>query len=110
MFDVYRGLLTEKQIKVLNSYLNYNGSLAEIADDLCISRQAVLDLVTRTTKRLEFFESKLLICKKFDLLPKKVESILKNTKLNKADQQKLIEKLNDEFKQIEQMGEKDGTF
>ena len=97
LFDVYKGLLTEKQVKVLNSYLNYNGSLAEIAEDLDISRQAVLDLVTRTTKRLELFEKKLMFCKKFDLINKRVEKL----SLNKETTEKFAEDL----KQIEQMGD-----
>lgn len=105
LFDVYKGLLTEKQVQILNSYLNYNGSLAEIADDLGISRQAVLDLVTRTTKRLELFEAKLMICKKFDAVAKRTEQVLKALRIDKKTQQETIEKFIDELKQIEQMGE-----
>lgn len=100
LFDIYKGLLTEKQVFVLNSYLNYNGSLAEIAEELKISRQAVLDTVLRTSKRLENFEKKLNFCDKMEKLEGLVLSDIKSLGLKKELQEKLSYKLVQTIKQI----------
>ena len=59
LFDFYEKLLTEKQKTVLGFYLNEDFSLAEISEKINISRQAVHDLIKRTTLKLEDFEKKL---------------------------------------------------
>ena len=93
LFDMYEALLTEKQVLVLNSYLNYNGSLVEIAQNLGISRQAVLDIVSRTTKRLESFEKKLQFCAKMEKLESSILSDIKTLGLKKETEEKLSKKL-----------------
>lgn len=50
--DIYGELLTEKQQDVLDLYYNNNLSLAEIADELGITRQAVKDSIAKGEKRL----------------------------------------------------------
>ncbi|MBQ8762330.1 MAG: DNA-binding protein [Clostridia bacterium] len=87
MLDLYGALLTEKQFKILNSYVNYNGSLSEIAEEYNISRQAVADLVKRTTERLQDLESKLKFCNKIEVVIAKVPEIL--SKQNLTEQQKI---------------------
>ena len=64
LLDAYGALLTPKQVSVLNSYINFNGSLSEIAEELNVTRQAVSDLVRRTTKLLEDYECKLMVISK----------------------------------------------
>ncbi len=59
LFDFYEKLLTEKQKTVLGFYLNEDYSLAEISEKINISRQAVHDIIKRTTLKLEDFEYKL---------------------------------------------------
>lgn len=59
LFDFYEKLLTEKQKTVLGFYLNDDFSLAEISEKINISRQAVHDIIKRTTLKLEDFEKKL---------------------------------------------------
>ena len=59
LFDFYEKLLTEKQKTVLSFYLNEDFSLAEISEKINISRQAVHDIIKRTTLKLEDFEKKL---------------------------------------------------
>ena len=59
LFDFYEKLLTEKQRTVLGFYLNENFSLAEISEEIEISRQAVHDIIKRTTQKLEDYEDKL---------------------------------------------------
>ena len=64
LFDFYEKLLTEKQRIVLSFYLNDDFSLAEISEKINISRQAVHDIIKRTTLKLEDFEKKLGLYKK----------------------------------------------
>lgn len=59
LFDFYEKLLTDKQRTVLGFYLNEDFSLAEISEKINISRQAVHDIIKRTTLKLEDFEKKL---------------------------------------------------
>ncbi len=59
LFDFYEKLLTAKQKTVLGFYLNDDYSLAEISEKIKISRQAVHDIIKRTTFKLEDFEKKL---------------------------------------------------
>lgn len=59
LFDFYEKLLTEKQKTVLGFYLDEDFSLAEISEKINISRQAVHDIIKRTTIKLEDYEKKL---------------------------------------------------
>lgn len=63
--DFYGTMLTENQQEVLDSYLNYNLPLVEISENLNITRQAVLDTIKKASKKLEEFESKLGMLKKY---------------------------------------------
>lgn len=50
--DIYGDLLTEKQQNVLDLYYNENLSLAEVAEEVGITRQAVKDSIAKGEKRL----------------------------------------------------------
>ncbi|MDE5830344.1 MAG: HTH domain-containing protein [Clostridia bacterium] len=50
--DIYGELLTEKQQDILDLYYNNNLSLAEIAEEIGITRQAVKDSIVKGEKRL----------------------------------------------------------
>lgn len=50
--DIYGELLTEKQQNILDLYYNENLSLAEVAEELGITRQAVKDSIVKGEKRL----------------------------------------------------------
>ena len=50
--DIYGELLTERQQDVLDLYYNQNLSLAEIAEEVGITRQAVKDSIVKGEKRL----------------------------------------------------------
>lgn len=62
--DYYGALLTEYQSKLISRYYDMDMSLAEIAQDLGISPQAVRDALVRAQKTLEEYESKLGIAHK----------------------------------------------
>ena len=56
--DIYGELLTEKQQNVLDLYYNENLSLAEVAEEVGITRQAVKDSILKGEKRLFWFRRK----------------------------------------------------
>ena len=59
LFDLYGQLLTNKQRDVFKMYYEEDFSLAEIAEELGISRQGVHDAVKKGEKALTEYESKL---------------------------------------------------
>ena len=59
LYDLYGGLLTEKQQNVFDLYHQCDLSLGEIASEQNISRPAVHDLIKRTEHLLEKYEEKL---------------------------------------------------
>ena len=59
LFEFYATLLTEKQMNYVELYYADDYSLAEIAEEYNISRQAVYDNIKRTEKVLETYETKL---------------------------------------------------
>ncbi len=52
LLDIYGELLTDKQQDILDLYYNNNLSLAEIADEVNITRQAVRDSIVKGEKKL----------------------------------------------------------
>ncbi|HCN74121.1 putative DNA-binding protein [Pseudolactococcus plantarum] len=59
LFEFYATLLTEKQMNYIELYYADDYSLAEIAEELNVTRQAVYDNIKRTEKVLETYETKL---------------------------------------------------
>lgn len=59
LLDVYGVLLTEKQRDLLDLYYNQDLSLAELAEEQGISRQAVHEAIKRGEAALAGFEEKL---------------------------------------------------
>ena len=59
LLDFYGGLLTEKQAFALDGYYNQDLSLAELAEDMGISRQGVRAFLSQGEKHLREFETKL---------------------------------------------------
>ncbi len=63
--DFYGQLLTERQQDVISYYYENDWSLAEIADNLDVSRQAVYDLIRRAEASLENYEKRLGFLERF---------------------------------------------
>lgn len=76
LLEVYGELLTEKQRKIFNLYYDEDFSLAEIAEDVAITRQAVLDTIRKSERNLRLFEEKLKVIDKRE----RVTAILKRIK------------------------------
>ncbi len=65
LLDFYGGLLTDKQAMAMDCYYNQDLSLAEIADDMGISRQGVMAFLKQGEKHLRDFEAKLGLAERF---------------------------------------------
>ncbi len=64
--DFYGGLLTENQRQILSLHCEEDLSLAEIAQETGISRQAVHESLSRAASRLEELESILGVARRFN--------------------------------------------
>lgn len=64
LYDLYGGLLTDKQRNIFDLYYQNDYSIGEIAEELEISRQAVYDAIKRSEHILDEYESKLKLAKK----------------------------------------------
>jgi len=84
LMDFYGQLLTPKQLEALEFYYNDDLSLAEIADEMSISRQGVRDFIKRGEKQLEEFEEKLGLAQRFEDIKRNAERI--NTLVDELSQ------------------------
>lgn len=64
LMDCYEELLTDKQRMYLDYYYNQDLSLAEIAELLDVSRNAVFDNLKKAVHSLEKYEEKLCLMQK----------------------------------------------
>ena len=88
LMDFYSGLLTDKQAEALDMYYNNDCSLAEIAEELSISRQGARDHIKRGEKQLMDFEEKLGLAQRFMRIKKdvsKIQELLKDDKSERAE-------------------------
>lgn len=76
LLEIYGKLLTQKQYDCLNDYYNNDLSLAEIAENEKITRQAVRDNLKKGERKLFNFEEKLGIMKKSKMQEEQIAMIL----------------------------------
>lgn len=74
LLEIYGNLLTEKQKEYMNYYYNEDLSLSEIAENDGITRQAVMRILQKSSKKLEEYEQKLQIMEKQKQIKKYIEN------------------------------------
>lgn len=89
LFEFYATLLTDKQMNYIELYYADDYSLAEIAEEFDISRQAVYDNIKRTEKVLESYEEKLHLYSDYIVRNQLIENLLTEYALD----ENLVEKL-----------------
>lgn len=75
LMDFYGQMLTDKQTDAIDFYYNQDFSLAEIAEEMKISRQGVRDLIKRAEKQLFELEEALGLVEKFLSINRKIGEI-----------------------------------
>mgnify|MGYP001045392732 CR=1 FL=1 len=65
LLDFYGEILSERKRTVLDFYYNDDLSLAEIAQEIGISRQGVRELIKKAEEELRFYEEKLGLATRF---------------------------------------------
>ena len=108
LMDFYGQLLTEKQLDAMELYYNEDLSLAEIAEDLGITRQGVRDSIKRGEKQLFDFEVKLGLCEKFTNLTSKFDKIFEeaeyiNSAQNSSEIGKSVVKIQEYIMEVKKL-------
>ena len=86
LYDFYGELLTEHQRRVYEDVVLNDYSLSEVAQDQGVSRQGIHDLVKRSTRTLEDYESKLHLVERFALAKEKISEIERLTRLDEKEE------------------------
>jgi len=89
LYDLYRSLLTDKQIIVMDNYYKYNLSLSEISINLKITRSAVQDTLSHSKEKLREFEEKIHLLKRND----KIRQILMDSKIDEKTKEEILKEL-----------------
>ena len=86
LLDFYGEVLSERKRTVLDYYYNDDLSLAEIAEEIGISRQGVRDLIKKAEEELRFFEEKLGLAERFRTTQTRAEALLSLLDAAEVDQ------------------------
>ena len=76
LLDFYGDVLSERKRTVLDYYYNDDLSLAEIAEEIGISRQGVRELIKKAGEELTFYEEKLGLAKRFQQAQEQAEQLI----------------------------------
>ena len=76
LLDFYGEVLSEKKREVMMLYYNEDLSLAEIAEQIGISRQGVRDMIKKSEEELFFLEEKLGLAKRFSAMRAHADALL----------------------------------
>ena len=82
-FDMYGVLLSKGQQEIMSSYLFDDLTVSEIAENLGVSRQSVMDSIKKAEKKLLQYEEKLSFLSKLDSLTKENAELKKKINLLK---------------------------
>ena len=75
LLDFYREILDEHTRSIMCAYYEDDLSLAEIAEDVGISRQGVRHVIKKAEDEIEFLESKLHIAEQFEKTTSAMEDL-----------------------------------
>ena len=84
LLDFYGELLSERKRAVMDMYFNEDLSLAEIAEQIGISRQGVRDIIKKSEEDLHFYEEKLGLAKKLQAVESAVTALYEKAKMQNA--------------------------
>ena len=87
LLDFYGPLLTENRREILRLYCEEDLSLAEIADQLQITRQGVSDAVNKAKRQLNDYESKLGLVARYIALEEQAQNCLDALDEIRADEE-----------------------
>lgn len=94
LLDFYGDLISEKRRTVLDLYYNNDYSLAEISEQIGITRQGVLDSIKKGKEELSFFEDRLNLAKRFEENETAVQKIRAILSSEKAISERAREEIN----------------
>ncbi|HOO23212.1 MAG TPA: sigma factor-like helix-turn-helix DNA-binding protein [Clostridia bacterium] len=77
--DYYGGILNSHQQEIMRLYFDCDMSLAEISQELGITRQAVREVLVRSTAKLNEMEKKLQLMEKLKTVVKRLCEIIDST-------------------------------
>lgn len=95
LFDFYGKLLSPRQYDAFDLYYNEDLSLSELAENLGVTRQGVLDNIRSAEKKLQNYEEKLGLSKKQEKYSIIVSEIIEEIENNPPS-----EELNRKIKKI----------
>ena len=95
LLEIYGNLLTPKQNEYMDYYYNEDLSLSEIAENEGITRQAVMRILQKSSKKLEEYEKKLKFMQKEEIISECINKIMQ-TKLNN-EQEKIIKNIKEQI-------------
>ena len=104
LYEIYGALLTEKQRQCLELYFCEDYSLAEIAEEMKVSRQAIHEVLRRVEQTLEHYETMLGFLQRMEntrRLTVEAAAILDSAAKKRKDTElsrlrEILEELNDE--------------
>ena len=91
LFDVYGKLLSADRQRIMSAYFEYNMTLAEIAKEKNISRQAVLDAIDKACQKLDEYEVALKFGARNEKISRRLNDLLHEDYLD--DVKKKIEEI-----------------
>ena len=95
LLDFYGEVLTERKKEVLDMYYNEDLSLAEIAEQIGISRQGVRELIKKAEDELSFLEEKLELAGRMSALRRNTDNMI-----SIAENEEISESLKKEIEEI----------
>ena len=86
LYDIYAPLLNERQREILSLYYNEDESLAEISENVGITRQGVRDCIVKSEALLCEFEAALKLREKALKFDSMIDALKAEAKANGADE------------------------